>query len=81
MGTPTQHTWPSVVDLKDFKVSFPKWAQNNLESLCSKISREGVDLLKQMLAYDPAVRITPEEALNHRYFDSVDKTKFAPRDY
>ncbi len=25
LGTPNQTTWPSVIDLKDFKATFPKW--------------------------------------------------------
>lgn len=37
--------------------------------------------MKKMLVYDPIERITTEEALNHEYFDSIDKTKYAGRDY
>lgn len=53
-------TWPELVNLKDFKVTFPKWSANNLDTICSKISEEGIDLLKKMLIYDPIERITPE---------------------
>ena len=34
-----------------------------------------------MLIYDPVERITTESALNHPYFDNIDKSKFAERDY
>lgn len=34
-----------------------------------------------MLVYDPVERITTENALNHPYFDNIDKSKFADRDY
>lgn len=49
--------------------------------MCSKIPAEGVDLMKQLLCYDPASRMTPEQALNHPYFESLDKSKYASRDY
>jgi serine/threonine protein kinase len=60
LGTPTQSNWADVLKLKDFKTTFPKWASRDLESLCTKISSEGIDLLKKMLIYDPLERITPE---------------------
>lgn len=34
-----------------------------------------------MLVYDPVDRITCEEALQHPYFDSIDKTQFASPDF
>ena len=44
----------------------------NLESIdrryLGKIDKQGLDLLKKMLKMDPKQRITPEEALNHPYF-------------
>jgi len=68
LGTPTPSTWPDLQNLKDFKPTFPKWTENSLESICTKISPEGIDLLKKMLIFDPINRITPEDALNHPYF-------------
>jgi len=73
--------WPGVTQLKDFKPTFPKWTGGQLDSLCMKISEEGKDLLKQLLIYDPNERITPEEALDHPYFNSLDKNSFASRNY
>lgn len=77
MGTPTEKTWPNVTQLKDFKATFPRWTNNELEEECTKISSEGIDLLKKMLVYDPLERITCEEALEHPYFDEIDKKIFA----
>lgn len=34
-----------------------------------------------MLVYDPHERISPEEALDHPYFNSLNKANFAPREY
>ena len=36
--------------------------------LIEKIDADGVDLLRKMLAFDPAKRPTTQEALNHPYF-------------
>jgi len=37
----------------------------------------GLDLLSQMVCYDPEQRISALDALNHPYFDDVDKTLIA----
>jgi cyclin-dependent kinase len=74
LGTPTNKTWPDVLQLKDFKATFPKWSKNELEDINSKLSENGFDLLQKMLTYDPIDRITCEEALQHPYFDSIDKS-------
>ncbi len=81
LGTPTADSWPDAATLKDFKPTFPKWTANTLDTLCTKLPAEGIDLLKKMLIYDPAERITPEEALDHPYFASLSKARFAPREY
>ncbi len=81
MGTPNENLWRDVTKLKDFKPTFPKWRGGELDEMCTKISKDGVDLIKKMLIYDPVERITTEDALNHPYFDNIDKSKFANRDY
>jgi cyclin-dependent kinase 1 len=42
-----------VTKLKDFKPTFPKWRGGELDELCTKISKDGIDLIKKMLIYDP----------------------------
>jgi dual-specificity kinase len=34
----------------------------------TELTRELLDLLGRIFVYDPARRITPDEALQHRYF-------------
>ena len=41
---------------------------NILQKYASKITEQGVDLLKKMLNLDPAKRITASQALKHPYF-------------
>ena len=69
-----------MTQLKDFKSTFPRWTNNELRDLCSKLPEDGLDLLEKMLVYDPIERITCEEALNHPYFSSLDKSSFAGYD-
>ena len=38
-----------------------------------ELEAHGIDLLEKMLTYDPALRISAKEAMNHPYFDDLDK--------
>jgi len=76
MGTPKDSVWPGVSALPDFKSTFPRWSQIPMDKHVPNLDSKGIDLLDKMLKYDPADRITAEEALNHPYFDDLDKTKF-----
>ena len=42
-----------------------------------QLDKDGIDLLQKMLVYDPAKRIHATEALEHPYFDSLDKSRYA----
>jgi len=73
MGTPTDRMWPGVTTMKDFQASFPVWRPQRLEEHVPTLCANGVELLKRMLTYDPARRITAKEALNHPYFSDFDR--------
>ena len=42
-----------------------------------QLDKDGIDLLQKMLVYDPARRIHATDALDHPYFDSLDKSRYA----
>ena len=44
-----------------------------MKSSMKKIDAAGLDLLEQMLVYDPSKRISAKKALLHPYFDDLDK--------
>jgi cyclin-dependent kinase 2 len=68
LGTPNEETFPGIGNLPDFKPTFPKWRPQNLERLVPNLCDRGVDLLSQMVCYDPAKRISARAALSHPYF-------------
>ncbi|KAL9656548.1 hypothetical protein ABK040_005310 [Willaertia magna] len=79
LGTPTEETWQGVNSLKNFanfNNKYPKWKGNHLKACCSRLDDLGIDLLVRMLEYQPNKRITAKEALNHPFFDDLDKSKY-----
>lgn len=46
-------------------------SHSNLRTKFKFISNAGLDLMSRLLTYDPAQRITAEEALDHPYFKCV----------
>ncbi|KAG0198157.1 Cyclin-dependent kinase 3 [Mortierella sp. GBA30] len=73
-GTPNDNIWPGVSMLKDWKASFPQWDRQPLEPLLPTLSPEGIDLLTQMIEYDPARRISAKRALQHPFFNDIRET-------
>lgn len=74
LGTPTNAIWPGVTNLPDYKGMFPQWQSQPLHKCLPRLDAKGIDLLQQMLIYDPAKRISAKRSLEHPYFDDVDKT-------
>ncbi|XLR34994.1 hypothetical protein S83_062894 [Arachis hypogaea] len=75
LGTPTEEQWPRVTLLHDWH-TYPKWEPQNLARTVPTLGPDGVDLLTKMLKYNPAERISAKAALDHPYFDSLDKSQF-----
>lgn len=71
LGTPDEHTWPNVHTLPDYKPSFPKWSPVDLRTQVKGLDDDGIDLLAQMLIYDPARRLSAKQALNHEYCELI----------
>ncbi|PWN36067.1 Pkinase-domain-containing protein [Meira miltonrushii] len=71
LGTPTDEDWPGVKSLPDYKSSFPQWNGTPLDRAVPTLDESGIDLLKSMLIYDPAGRISAKRCLGHDYFQSA----------
>jgi len=78
LGTPTDAVWPGVSSLPDYKPTFPRWKANPLSNVVKGLDAAGLDLLQQMLHYEPSKRISAKAALNHPYFADVNKAAAVP---
>ena len=74
-GTPNEKAWPGITKLPEFKLTFPQFRPKGLKEYNTNIDEVGLDLLWQMIQIDPAKRISAKRALNHPYFDDLDKTQ------
>mmetsp|Transcript_21911 Transcript_21911/g.36304 ORF Transcript_21911/g.36304 Transcript_21911/m.36304 type:complete len:300 (-) Transcript_21911:224-1123(-) len=73
LGTPNEDCWPGVSQLPDFKGSFPNWPSQSFSKVVPGLDASGLDLLAQMMYYEPSKRITAKAAMNHPYFNGLDK--------
>ncbi|KAF9177627.1 Cyclin-dependent kinase 3, partial [Haplosporangium sp. Z 767] len=75
-GTPNEEMWPGITSLKDWSSNFPKWHRQPLEATLPTLCPEGVDLLGQMIEYDPARRISAKKGKNGDIsLDTLEKDK------
>jgi len=75
LGTPTEEMWPGVSAYRDFKTSFPKWSPRPLSRVVTDLEADGLDLMAQMLVYEPGKRISAVDAMKHPYFDDLKALK------
>jgi serine/threonine protein kinase len=74
LGTPTEKEWPGISQLPHYKSSFPSWSGSSLKNAMKFQDEDALDLMAKMLVYDPVKRISAKAALNHPYFDDLDKS-------
>ena len=69
LGTPNNNIWPGVESYS----CYSDYAIDQAKSLVPLVNLDplGIDLLSQMLVYDPSKRITASQALKHKYFDEL----------
>ncbi|ORY92739.1 kinase-like domain-containing protein [Leucosporidium creatinivorum] len=78
LGTPNTEVWPALVNMPDFRTSFPKWRPQNFADVLPEMDPVALDLLERMLVYDPSRRITAKSALHHHYFSSANSRQMDP---
>ena len=74
LKTPTEDMWPGVSKMPDYKPTFPNWNTYHLQNSVKQLDATGYDLLQRTLIYDPALRITAGDALEHPWFADLDKS-------
>lgn len=78
LGTPTEEMWEGVSGLPDYSDRFPNWRSRHIAETVRNLDVHGLDLLAQMLIYDPVKRISAVAALSHPYFHDIDRETFKP---
>jgi len=73
LGTPNAVDYPGIVDLPEYHPNLPRYPPppNGFSGLVPTLDATGVDLLSKMMQYDPAMRLTANEALKHPFFYDV----------
>lgn len=71
LGTPNEEMWPGVSNLMNWH-EYPQWRPQQLSSSVPNLDEDGLDLLSQMLKYEPSQRISAKKAMEHCYFDDID---------
>jgi protein kinase len=69
LGTPTAHSWKQGLALaQNMNFKFPQFVATPLSALVSSASPEALDLMTEMMRWDPAKRPTAAAALGHPFF-------------
>ncbi|KAF5821425.1 putative protein-serine/threonine kinase CMGC-RCK family [Helianthus annuus] len=71
LGTPTETTWPGEIDLaRKMKYQFPDGLFGyQFSTLLPNASADAVNLIASLLSWDPSMRPTAIDALQHPFFD------------
>lgn len=74
LGTPTLEDWPLMAEFDEWRdegkrvIMFPGHRQIDLKHMFPQLNKDGMDLLKRLLKYDPDSRISAIDALQHPFF-------------
>lgn len=71
MGTPNEQTWPNISQLPEYKPPQVVYPPQHISQFLPNIDAVGLDLLNRMLQYQPQMRISAKDALNHAYFNDI----------
>jgi len=72
LGTPTQSVWNDGMKLASkIGFNFPQYAPIPLGQIVKRASPDAINLMQEMLKYDPQKRPTAAQLLQHPYFDSL----------
>ena len=72
LGTPTGDDYPTITELPDYKPDFPNYDKpGDYSGLSPALDAHGIDLLVEMLQFDPAKRVSAADAMNHPYFANL----------
>jgi len=70
MGSPSEAVWPGYSDLK-VSMKFKPVQPTPLNRIIPAARADAIELLNQLLHFDPNKRITAEQAISHAYFSNA----------
>ncbi|TPX39064.1 hypothetical protein SeMB42_g06493 [Synchytrium endobioticum] len=68
LGTPAENSWPHVTEFPEWKKTWPFYPAVPLQSKLPMMDGLALDLLMRMLQYQPQLRVSATQALQHPYF-------------
>lgn len=74
LGTPNKDHWKEALDLEHFKIKFPVWPDSGLTPLLAvqpELKGNGLDLIRQLLQYNPQDRLKARRAMEHRFLQEL----------
>jgi len=74
LGTPNETVFPGISDLPEYKPDFHRYpVPKALSTIVPSLEHDvlGMDLISQMLCYDPNSRIAAQDAMQHAYFREI----------
>ena len=73
LGTPSPQLYPDIVNLPEYSPDLPQYPppRGGVASLVPTLDPQGLNLLEQMLQYDPSRRISAQGALEHPFFSDL----------
>lgn len=78
IGTPSAEDIASIGNANEYIQSMEKTKGKPLENIFPAADPAAIDLLKQMLRFNPKLRCTAEQALDHHFFKGVRQKEMEP---
>lgn len=72
LGTPNEETWHGVTSFRYYLSNFPSWKTQDMHMIAPDLDPNGVELLQNILRYEPNKRFTCTEALQCSYFHDIE---------
>ena len=69
-GTPDETVMPGVTSLPYWRNNYPNWPRLDISIRLPNLDEDGVDLVNQLLLYDPSKRLSAADALKHPYLNT-----------
>ena len=68
-GSPTEETWPQGMQMaRNMRINLPNHEAKSWNEVCPGVSDKAMQLMEDMLRWDPHHRVTAKDALNYPLF-------------